>query len=258
MVEAQVDVQQLWKDYKRTGDKRIRNVLMELYLPLVRYTAERISAKLPNEVDVEDLVSAGTFGLVDAIDAFDLNRGVKFETYCSPRIRGAILDELRTMDWVPRLVRSRTHKLETATKVLRAELGRMPSEDEIARRLGMNRVEFDKLLGDSSAVLLISLSRNYIDQDSDRELQEIDILEDRRGCSPADESAERDLRDMVMRALTEIERLILVLYYYEEMTMKEIGATLDLSESRVSQMHSGILARLRGQLHAQGLVTSPA
>ncbi len=257
MVEAQIDVQQLWKDYKRTGDKKIRNALMVFYLPLVRYTAERISSKLPNEVDVEDLVSAGTFGLVDAIDAFDLNRGVKFETYCSPRIRGAILDELRTMDWVPRLVRSRTHKLETATKVLRAELGRMPSEEEVARRLGMNRVEFDKLLGDSGAVLLISLSRNYVDQDSDRELQEIDILEDRRGCSPADESAERDLRDMVMRSLTEIERLILVLYYYEEMTMKEIGSTLDLSESRVSQMHSGILARLRGQLHAQGLVACP-
>src|SRR5512138_2806317 len=155
MAELGLDVQPVWKEYKQTRERSLRNQLMEHYLPLVRYTADRISAKLPNEVEVDDLISAGIFGLMDAIEAFDLNRGVKFETYCSPRIRGAILDELRTMDWVPRLVRSRTHKLETATKILRAELGRMPSEDEIARRLGMNRVEFDKLLGDSSAVLLI-------------------------------------------------------------------------------------------------------
>ncbi len=256
MVEADVDVQQLWKEYKKTGEKALRNALMEFYLPLVKYTADRISAKLPNEVDVEDLISAGTFGLIDAIDAFDLSRGVKFETYCSPRIRGAILDELRTMDWVPRLVRSRAHKLETATKVLRAELGRLPSDDEIAERLGMDRAEFDKLLNDANAVLLISLSRSYVDQNSDRELQEIDVLEDRRSCDPVSDLSERDLRDTVMKTLTEIERLILVLYYYEEMTMKEIGATLDLSESRVSQMHSGILARLRGQLHTRGLVVS--
>ena len=254
MVEAELDIQQLWKEYKKTGGRRLRNILMEHYLPLVKYTADRISAKLPNEVDVDDLVSAGTFGLLDAIDAFDLSRGVKFETYCSPRIRGAILDELRTMDWVPRLVRSRAHKLESATKILRAELGRLPSEDEIAARLGMNRAEFEKLLGDANAVLQISLSRNYVDHDSDRELQEIDVLEDRRSCDPVDELSERDLRRTIMRKLTEIERLILVLYYFEEMTMKEIGATLDLSESRVSQMHSGILARLRGQLHSRGLI----
>ncbi|HPD29543.1 MAG TPA: FliA/WhiG family RNA polymerase sigma factor [Phycisphaerae bacterium] len=256
MVEADVDVQQLWKEYKRTGERTLRNALMEFYLPLVRYTAERISAKLPNEVDVEDLVSAGTFGLIDAIEAFDLSRGVKFETYCSPRIRGAILDELRTMDWVPRLVRSRAHKLETATKVLRAELGRLPSNDEIADRLGMDRSEFEKLLGDANAVLLISLSRSYVDQDSDHELQEIDVLADRRTCDPVEGFSERDLRDVVMRTLTEIERLILILYYYEEMTMKEIGATLDLSESRVSQMHSSILARLRGHLRSRGLLES--
>lgn len=254
MVEAEVDVQQLWIEYKETGDRQLRNTLMELYLPLVKFTADRISAKLPNEVDVDDLVSAGTFGLIDAIDAFDLTRGVKFETYCSPRIRGAILDELRTMDWVPRLVRSRAHKLELATKVLRAELGRVPSDEEIAQRLGMSRADFDKLVSDANAVLLISLSRSFVDHDSDRELQEIDILEDRRCCDPVDDLSERDLRDAVMRTLTEVERLILILYYYEEMTMKEIGATLDLSESRVSQMHSGILARLRSQLNSRGLL----
>ena len=252
MVEAEVDTQTLWPEFKRTGDRRLRNQLMEHYLPLVKYTADRISAKLPNEVDVDDLVSAGVFGLVDAIEAFDLARGVKFETYCSPRIRGAILDELRTMDWVPRLVRSRAHKLENATKILRAELGRLPSDDEIAHKMAISRPELDKLIRDATAVSLISLSRKHSDNDSSRELQEFDVLDDQERYDPVNELQKRDLRDLVMRGITRVERLILVLYYYEEMTMKEIGATLDLSESRVSQMHSGILARLRHYLDRKG------
>jgi RNA polymerase sigma factor for flagellar operon FliA len=252
MVDAEVDIQSVWVEFKRTGDGSLRNQLMEHYLPLVKYTADRISAKLPNEVDVDDLVSAGIFGLFDAIEAFDLGRGVKFETYCSPRIRGAILDELRTMDWVPRLVRSRAHKIENATKVLRAELGRLPTESEIARRIGVDRNEFDKLMRDATAVSLISLSRRHTDLDSNRELQEIDILQDRHSEDPVQELQRSDLRDVMMSSLARIERLILVLYYYEEMTMKEIGAALDLSESRVSQMHSGILNRLRHQLNRKG------
>src|SRR5580765_8543308 len=138
MAETAESIRIVWRRYRESRDGLLRNQLMEFYLPLVRYTADRISAKLPSEVDVDDLVSAGIFGLLDAIEAFDLERGVKFETYCSPRIRGAILDELRTMDWVPRLVRSRAHKLENATKTLRAELGRVPSEDELAKQLAVN------------------------------------------------------------------------------------------------------------------------
>lgn len=222
---------------------------MEHYLPLVRYTADRISAKLPSEVDVEDLVSAGVFGMVDAIEAFDLERGVKFETYCSPRVRGAILDELRTMDWVPRLVRSRAHRLENATKSLRAELGRMPSEDEVAKRLAVSKDELDRLLRDANAVSMVSLSRKFVDGDSSRELQEIDVLEDRQSRDPVEELVRSDLKAAVMKHLTATERLILILYYFEEMTMKEIGSTLDLSESRVSQMHSSILLRLKSTLH---------
>src|SRR5512138_1927556 len=152
MAELGLDVQPVWKEYKQTRERSLRNQLMEHYLPLVRYTADRISAKLPNEVEVDDLISAGIFGLMDAIEAFDLDRGVKFETYCSPRVRGAILDELRTMDWVPRLVRSRAHKLENATKALEAELGRLPTDEEVAHRLGVSRNEFDKLLRDATAV----------------------------------------------------------------------------------------------------------
>ncbi|HSW46088.1 MAG TPA: FliA/WhiG family RNA polymerase sigma factor [Phycisphaerae bacterium] len=246
------DIQQVWVDYRATGERSLRNRLMEHYLQVVRYTADRVAAKLPSEVDVDDLISAGIFGLLDAIEAFDLDRGVKFETYCTPRIRGAILDELRTMDWVPRLVRSRAHKLENATKVLRAELGRVPTDDEIAAGLGVGRSEFEKLVRDASAVALISLSRKFQDRDSDREVQEIDVLEDRRSTNPLDEIQNRDLRDTLMNGLSRIEKLIVLLYYYEQMTMKEIGATLDLSESRVSQMHSGILSRLMRQLSRSG------
>lgn len=237
-----------WRDFKATGNDAIRNRLLEHYLYLVRYNAERIGAKLPDEVDVDDLMSAGIFGLVDAIDAFDLTRGVKFETYCAPRIRGAILDELRNMDWVPRLVRHRAHKLADATRTLEMELGRIPNEDEIARRLNMSRAQFQKLMRDATAISLVSLSRKYSDPDSSRDVSEIDVLPDDRSTDPVVEAQKQDLKDLVTRGLSRAERLIVVLYYYEQMTMKQIGQTLDLSESRVSQMHSAILDRLRGQL----------
>lgn len=240
-----------WHEFKRTGDETLRNRLIEHFLYLVRYTAERIGSKLPDEVDVDDLMSAGTFGLVDAIDAFDLERGVKFETFCAPRIRGSILDELRSMDWVPRLVRHRAHKLAGITRTLEVELGRLPTEEEIARRLGVPRTQVQKLLRDANAVSLVSLSRKYGDSDSERDVSELDIVPDEQGCDPVMEAQKHDVRDLVTKGLTRAERLILVLYYYEQMTMKQIGDTLDLSESRVSQMHSAILSRLRGQLETR-------
>ena len=246
--QATEDISQVWTKYKRSRSRSLRNVLMERYLPIVKYNAERIAAKLPDEVENDDLVSAGIFGLMDAIDAFDLSRGVKFETYCAPRIRGAILDELRSMDWVPRLVRNRAHKLEKATQALEAELGRAPSEQELAARLRLPREEFDKLVRDATAVAVVSLSRKHYDSDSSRDVREIDVLEDKRGRKPVTEIQKRDLKELMTRGLSRAERLILILYYYEEMTMKEIGATLDLSESRVSQMHSSILNRLKVQL----------
>src|SRR3982751_4060624 len=129
------DIKEVWVDYKKNKTEPLRNILMENYLHLVRYNAERIHVKLPDEVELDDLMSAGIFGLMDAINAFDLDRGVKFETYCAPRIRGAILDELRSMDWVPRLVRSRAHKLDGASKQLEVELGRAPTSEEVATRL---------------------------------------------------------------------------------------------------------------------------
>ena len=242
------DMGEVWRRFKSSRDRLVRNVLMENYLPIVKYNAERISAKLPDDIDQDDLISAGIFGLMDAIEAYDLERGVKFETYCAPRIRGAILDELRSMDWVPRLVRSRATKLEHIARQLESILGRAPAEAEIAERLCLSRVEFEKLVRDATAVTQISLSRKYSDTNSNKEVCEIDVIEDKRGQNPISEVQKKDLKALITRGLTRAERLILILYYYEEMTMKEIGMTLDLSESRVSQMHSSILIRLKEQL----------
>src|SRR5271165_2271338 len=145
VTHVDVDVPQLWRDYRAAPTLELRNYLIEKYLPLVRYNAERVWSKLPDGVDLNDLISAGVFGLMDAIEAFDLGRGVKFETYCVPRIRGAMLDELRTMDWVPRLVRSKATKMEEARKELEARHGRPPTDVELAEQLGIPMVEYEKM-----------------------------------------------------------------------------------------------------------------
>src|SRR5437879_11838055 len=160
-VDAELDVLQLWKDYRANPTIERRNQLIERYLPLVKYNAERIWSRLPEGVDLDDLISAGVFGLMDAIEAFDLERGVKFETYCVPRIRGAMLDELRTMDWVPRLVRSKASKLEEARRTLEAEHGRPPHPDEMATKLGISLEDLNKLMGDATAVSLVSLNKQW-------------------------------------------------------------------------------------------------
>jgi RNA polymerase sigma factor FliA len=243
------EIQELWLKFKADPENQdLRNRLVEQYLPLVKYNGERIWARLPEGVELDDLVSAGIFGLMDAIDAFDLSRGVKFETYCVPRIRGAMLDELRTMDWVPRLVRSKASKLNEAMKTLEARLGRQPSEQELSEHMQISLAELEKMVLDASAVNLISLNKKWYETDSYKDVREIDILEDKKGEDPTRRIQKNDLMRLVTKGLNRNERLIIILYYYEELTMKEIGATLDLSESRVSQMHSSIMQRLQGQL----------
>ena len=239
---------EVWVKYQQTHEESMRNYLMEKFLPLVRYNAERIHTRLPDEVDIEDLMSAGIFGLMDAIDAFDLERKVKFETYCAPRIRGAILDELRSMDWVPRLVRSRTNKVDQVRQAIEKATGRSATDDEVAQALNVQGEEFDKLKRDSSAVATRSLTQRCYPGDGGKDVREIDVVRDEAQSNPVTEMQRRDLKDLITKGLSRAERLIVILYYYEGMTMKEIGATLDLSESRVSQMHSSILARLKSQM----------
>ena len=244
--ESSID--EVWRIYKKSGSDELRNFLIEHYLHLVKSTAERMHMRLPGEVDVEDLMSAGLFGLMDAIDAFDLERGVKFETYCTQRIRGAIFDELRAMDWVPRLVRSRTAKVERARKALEMELGRRATDKEVCDRLKVSTSEYKKLSKDSKPVNVVSLNRKWFETDSSKDIREIDVIQDNRQEDPLAELQKKDLKVLITKGLSRAERLIVILYYYEEMTMKEIGMTLDLSESRVSQMHSSILARLQAQM----------
>ncbi|MCG8584554.1 MAG: FliA/WhiG family RNA polymerase sigma factor [Pirellulales bacterium] len=242
-------VAELWQQYKADmTDRELRNRLVEMYLPLVKYNAERVWARLPDGVELDDLISVGVFGLMDAIDAFDLDRGVKFETYCVPRIRGAILDELRSMDWVPRLVRSKASKLNEAIKQLEAKHGRHPTDEELAEHMSLTLPELEKMVRDASAVGLISLNKKWYETDSYKDVSEIDVLADKKGEDPTRRIQKNDLMRLVTKGLNRNERLIILLYYYEELTMKEIGATLDLSESRVSQMHSSIVQRLQSQL----------
>ena len=249
--DEKLAIQQVWEQFHKTHEDYYRNLLMENYRDIVRYAAERLHAKLPDKVELDDLISAGIFGLMDAIDAFDPDRGVKFETYCSARIKGSILDELRSMDWVPRLVRARAHRLSRATHALETQLGRKPTEEEVAEELDMDMVEFTRLRKDANAVGQVSLNTKYSDGDGEKDVREIDIIKDEKSENPVVEAQKRDLKNLLTKGLTRAERLIIVLYYYEEMTMKEIGATLDLSESRVSQMHSSIIDRLKAQMHTR-------
>ena len=249
--EQQLTINQVWEQFHKSREDCYRNLLMEHYRDIVKYCAERLHSKLPDKVELDDLISAGIFGLMDAIDAFDPTRGVKFETYCAPRIRGSILDELRSMDWVPRLVRARAHQLAKATHSLEMHLGRKPDEQEIAEELEMDMEEFSRLLRDANAASLVSLNTKCGDDESEKDVREIDVIKDQRSQDPVLEAQKRDLKNLLTKGLTRAERLIIVLYYYEEMTMKEIGATLDLSESRVSQMHSSIVARLKAQMNTR-------
>jgi RNA polymerase sigma factor FliA len=243
------DVAHVWIEFKQDmRNQALRNRLMQRYLPLVKYNAERVWAKLPEGVDLNDLMSAGVFGLMDAIEAYDMDRGVKFETYCVPRIRGAMLDELRTMDWVPRLVRSKASKLEAARKSVLASVGRPPTDAEVAAKMALPIQEFEKLKTEASAVNLVSLNKKWYETDSYKDVREVDVLEDAKGEDPTTGIQKLDVMKLVTRGLNRNERLIIILYYYEELTMKEIGTTLGLSESRVSQMHSSIVARLKEQL----------
>ena len=242
------DDQELWKVFKRTRDINLRNVLVEKYFPLVRYIAERVLQTLPRSIELDDLVSAGLFGLFDAIEGFDLKRGIKFKTYCSTRIRGAILDELRTQDWVPRLVRLKAHRVEKAVRDLESEFGREPTAFELAEKLGVAIDEVSQVLSEAAPKTIFSLSEKWDDGEDDRDMEKVDVIEDKRTPNPQQILNQKDVLRLITSHLTRKERLILVMYYYEGLTMREIGDILELTESRVCQIHSNIMQRLKVQL----------
>ena len=245
------DPGKLWTVYKRSHDGDVRNMLIEEYLAVVKYVAERIYSKLPPNFEIDDLFSWGIFGLMDAIEGFDLERGVKFETYCASRIRGAILDELRSLDWVPRIIRSKMSKLDAAWKELEVQLGRMPSEGEVAEKLGMTLKEFDETVREASAITVVSLSDKWEEQEENKALRKLDMIEDKKAMNPISVISKKEVVNLVTRGLSRKERLIIILYYFEELTMREIGLALDLSESRVCQLHSRIMLHLQRHLETR-------
>jgi RNA polymerase sigma factor for flagellar operon FliA len=232
---------------KKVDDlEALRNLLMERHQPLVRYIAERLLQTLPKSIELDDLISAGLFGLMDAIRGFDASRGIKFKTYCSTRIRGAILDQLRSQDWVPRLVRLKASKIERALQRLTAEYGREPTHAELARTLEMEHDDLVREIQDSRAKTMFSLSEKW--EDDDGSVEKVEVLEDKTAIDPVHELNRRDLMHYITRALTHKERFIIEQYYEYGHTMREIGEMLALTESRVCQIHSNVMGRLKGLL----------
>lgn len=234
-------VKEIWRRFKETGDDGLRSQLVERYRPVLRYIAERICATLPKSVDVDDLESEGLFGLYDAIEKFDPERGFKFKTYCSQRIRGAILDALRHGDWVPRLVRQKATRLEKVRADLLARYGREPTHAEWADALGVDEKEVAQALGSGTP--------RAIHHMSDRSDTTTAVTPDQVGTSreesPLEAANRRDLMDAVLSRLSEKERQIVRMYYEEHLTMRQIGERLSLTESRICQLHSNIMKRLR-------------
>jgi RNA polymerase sigma factor for flagellar operon FliA len=228
--------------------EKLRNVLMERHYPLVRYIAERLLQTLPKSIELDDLVSAGLFGLMDAIRGFDPDRNIKFKTYCTTRIRGSILDQLRSQDWVPRLVRLKAGRIEKALQRLTGEYGREPTHSELAQALSMDHGELSMEISSASAKTMFSLSEKWEDRDDDSSIEKVDVLEDRRATDPIGELHRRDMMQFITRSLTHKERFIIEQYYQVGHTMREIGEMLALTESRVCQIHSNVMGRLKGLL----------
>ncbi|MAE47029.1 MAG: FliA/WhiG family RNA polymerase sigma factor [Planctomycetes bacterium] len=251
----EVVTEDLWALYscaRETENKqdleRVRNILMERHYPLVKYIAERLLQTLPKSIEADDLISAGLFGLMDAIRGFDPDRGIKFKTYCTTRIRGSILDQLRSQDWVPRLVRLKASKIDKTLQRLTGEYGREPTHAELADALDMNHVELAVEIGKATAKSMYSLSDRWEDRDDDSSLEKVDVLEDKTSIDPMEELKKNDLMLYMTRSLTHKERFIVEQYYRVGHTMREIGEMLSLTESRVCQIHSNVMSRLKGLL----------
>lgn len=241
----------LWPLYKESRDPAIRDAFIRQYAPLVKYVAGKVAASMPNTVEFEDLVGFGVFGLLDAIEKFDPDKNVKFKTYAVTRIRGAIFDELRSIDWVPRSVRQKTKEIEDAVVSLEAKLGRPASDQEIASSLGVSEDDFMKTMLKISSTSVLSLNDVWYSGDDADKISIGESIESPSSMNP-DATVEREeVKRVIVQAISELpekEKKVLVLYYYEDLTLKEIGQVLDVTESRVSQLHTKAILRLRAKL----------
>ena len=246
------DTQSLWLQYRKSGDQGLRDRLILTYAPLVKYVAGRLGSGLPAHVDEGDLVSYGLLGLIGAIERYEPDRDVKFETYAIARIKGAIIDELRAMDWVPRSVRSRAREIERGIAALEAKLGRAPTDEEIAKRLGITTDELEESLTEISRSSIAALDELWtVSGSGGDQIALIDTIEDTQGPEPQSALAETEMKEAIAEAiarLPEREKLVVTLYYYEELTLREIGEVLGVTESRVSQLHTKAILRLKARL----------
>ncbi|SEG92684.1 RNA polymerase, sigma 28 subunit, SigD/FliA/WhiG [Actinacidiphila yanglinensis] len=253
---APTSLDALWRTYKSTGDARLREQLILHYSPLVKYVAGRVSVGLPANVEQADFVSSGVFGLIDAIEKFDPDRAIKFETYAITRIRGAMIDELRALDWIPRSVRQKARAVERAYATLEAKLRRTPSEPEVAAEMGVGLEELHGVFSALSLANVVALEELlHVGAESGDRLSLVDTLEDTGADNPSEVAEDRELRRLLARAvntLPEREKTVVTLYYYEGLTLAEIGQVLGVTESRVSQIHTKSVLQLRAKLADMG------
>ena len=246
------EIQQLWRAYRKSSDPGIRDRLILTYAPLVKFVAGRISSGLPAHVDENDLASYGLLGLISAIERYDPDRDVKFETYAIARIKGSIIDELRALDWVPRSVRARAREIERAIAKLEAELHRAPTDEEIAAKLDMPVEDLEASFLDISRSSIAALDELWtVSSSTGDQIALIDTIEDPEGPEPQaalDATETREAMAEAISSLPEREKIVVTLYYYEELTLREIGEVLGVTESRVSQLHTKAILRLRARL----------
>ena len=240
-----VETQKLWDEFRETGDVELRNRLVEKYLYIVKYVADRLQQKLPRSIPNEDLRSAASYGLIRAVENFDHKRGTRFETYCATRVKGAILDELRSRDWVPRMIRNNTSRMSVARAELERDLGREPTPAELAERLEVSREKVETMISESNFISMFTFSRCEEEaQRGDNEERHL-IYEDKNSNTGFERIFLKDLSDHLMVQLTHREKMVILLYYVEDLSMKEIGKILNISESRVSQIRTNTLGKLR-------------
>jgi RNA polymerase sigma factor for flagellar operon FliA len=248
-------LEELWKEFKAEGDSAVRERLILHYAPLVKYVAGRVGVGLPPNIEQADLVSYGIFGLIDAIEKFDLSRAIKFETYAISRIKGAIIDELRSIDWIPRSIRSKAREVERAYAALEARLHRTPTEPEVAAELGIGLDDLHSIFGQVSFVNVLALDEllNVNGEKGDK-VSLVDTLEDTRVEDPVRAFESQETKHLLARAinlLPEREKIVVTLYYYEGLTLAEIGQVLGVTESRICQMHTKAVLQLRAKLADQ-------
>ena len=242
----------LWEKFKATGDASTRERLILHYSPLVKYVAGRVGVGLPPNIEQADLVSYGIFGLIDAIEKFDITRAIKFETYAISRIRGAIIDELRAIDWIPRSVRYKAREVERAYAALEGELHRTPTEPEVAERLGMSIEELHQVFSQVSYVNVVALDELLtVGGEKGDKLSLVDTLEDTKAEDPVAAFETEETKFLLARAINQLperEKIVVTLYYYEGLTLAEIGRVLGVTESRICQMHTKAVLQLRAKM----------